>query len=115
MVYVDELFKGFSDDRRAALVGKRNDNMWCHMWCVGPVDELHALAKKIGLKQEWFQNHKHTPHYDLTPKRREAALKAGAEEFPARQWAIWNRMLRYDEKEAARLQRQRLLSNPLLQ
>lgn len=32
------------------------------------LDELHKFAKKIGLKSEWFQDHR-IPHYDLTTKR----------------------------------------------
>ena len=30
--------------------------------------ELHDFAKKIGLKRDWFQDHRHK-HYDLTTKR----------------------------------------------
>jgi hypothetical protein len=50
--------------------------------------ELHAFAKRIGLKREWFQCHSkiHTGvappwlwHYDVTDSKRAAALAAGAE------------------------------------
>lgn len=51
----------------------------CHM--VGDTaEELHALAEKIGLKREWFQNRRRLPHYDLTPAKRAAAIAAGAKE-----------------------------------
>jgi hypothetical protein len=40
--------------------------------------ELHAIAAAIGMRLEWFQNHRRAPHYDLTPHRRQAALAAGA-------------------------------------
>lgn len=46
----------------------------CHLFA-DTLDELHAFARRLGLKCEWFQNHKRLPHYDLTPKRR---LKAEA-------------------------------------
>ena len=41
------------------------------------LEELHELASRIGLRREWFQP-KSFPHYDLTPKRRERAIAAGA-------------------------------------
>lgn len=43
------------------------------------LDELHAFAKRLGLRREWFQDHRVMPHYDLTPKRFAAAVAAGAE------------------------------------
>jgi len=39
--------------------------------------ELHAFARKIGLKPEWFQNHR-IPHYDLMGCKVSRALKEGA-------------------------------------
>jgi len=48
----------------------------CHMYA-DDVKELHKLAKKIGLKREWFQN-KTLPHYDLTEGKRWQAVKHGA-------------------------------------
>jgi len=48
------------------------------------LDELHAFAASIGLQRRWFQR-KSWPHYDLTPARREAALKAGAVFVPAKE------------------------------
>jgi hypothetical protein len=43
------------------------------------VAELHAFAKRIGLRRHWFQNHPVHPHYDLlTPRMREKAVTAGA-------------------------------------
>jgi len=41
------------------------------------LDELHAFAKKIGLRRQWFQDGS-SPHYDLNPTRHAAALAAGA-------------------------------------
>lgn len=43
--------------------------------------ELHALAKRIGLKRAWFQDKGLFHHYDLTPSVRAKALIAGAIEL----------------------------------
>lgn len=42
--------------------------------------ELHAMAERIGMRREWFQNKPHYPHYDLTESLRAAAVAAGAVE-----------------------------------
>lgn len=42
------------------------------------LEALHVFAKRIGLRRSWFQNHRLAAHYDLTPARHAAALKAGA-------------------------------------
>lgn len=65
-----------------------------HLTTDGPLEELHAFAQSIGLKREWFQNHKLMPHYDLTPRRARAALKAGAVFVTARDQAIERRAKR---------------------
>jgi len=44
------------------------------------VDELHLFAKKLGLKREWYQ-HKSAPHYDLTERKFNKAIKLGAKLF----------------------------------
>lgn len=44
------------------------------------LDELHALAEKIGLKREWFQD-KTFPHYDVQRRKRELAIQNGAVEI----------------------------------
>jgi len=78
-VMVDAIFTRESRDPRARFVGTRTKHQWCHMWC-NPGDEvaLHAMARVIGLKYEWFQDKKGFPHYDLTPSKRRAALEMGA-------------------------------------
>lgn len=58
----------------------------CHL-TADTLDELHAFAKGIGLRREWFQDTR-VPHYDLTPSKRERALRAGALFVSARQQAI---------------------------
>ena len=53
----------------------------CHMFTSsGDLEELHAVAEKIGLKREWLHNNPDHPHYDLTPARRAAALAEGVKE-----------------------------------
>ncbi len=60
---------------------------WCHMWCaVGHEEELHSFASKLGMARGWFQNKKDFPHYDLVPRRRAAAVAAGAQE---KDLALW--------------------------
>lgn len=49
----------------------------CHM-VADTLDELHAMAERIGMKREWFQADGSTPHYDVSLTRRALAVKAGA-------------------------------------
>src|SRR5690606_17890862 len=58
----------------------------CHLTATS-LDELHAFAKRLGLKREWFQDHVLAPHYDLTVKMRAKALSMGAIMVPAREQA----------------------------
>jgi len=61
------------------LRGRATTN--CHMFTdTEDLSELHKVAAKIGMKLAWFQNSKSAPHYDLTPNRRAAAIRAGAVE-----------------------------------
>lgn len=56
----------------------------CHLTVDdGDLVALHAFAAKLGLKREWFQDHRFAPHYDLTASKRELALKLGAKFVPA--------------------------------
>jgi hypothetical protein len=36
------------------------------------------MADKIGVKRQWFQDHKRHPHYDICLSKKELALKNGA-------------------------------------
>lgn len=76
-VYVDELFCLPSRNPQAFAVGRRHGHQWCHLWA-DTGDELHAMARKIGMKPAWFQHNSRLPHYDLVPPRREMAIKLGA-------------------------------------
>jgi hypothetical protein len=73
-------------DADIAPKAKRYGSKWCHMWCDGNVDELHAMAVKIGLNPVYFQNIEGFPHYDLVASRRARAIKEGAQEISLRAW-----------------------------
>lgn len=81
-VYVDPLVEwtgGYygKDAAQAARVGGRNGHQWCHLFAdEKDSTELHAIAFRIGMRRQWFQG----DHYDLTPGRRAAAIRAGAVE-----------------------------------
>lgn len=61
------------------------------------LDELHAFAKRLGLKREWFQDHILVPHYDLSPKRHATALALGATYMRAIEQARMRRRKRVAE------------------
>jgi hypothetical protein len=42
------------------------------------LDELHAMADRIGLRREWFQDKPRFPHYDVQRRRRAQAIAYGA-------------------------------------
>lgn len=73
----------------------------CHLTTDGDLDELHAFATRIGLRRAWFQNHRIAPHYDLTPDRRERALRGGAIFVSAREQAIARRRKKDGEPSCA--------------
>ncbi len=84
MIMVDELIK-WPTKIRCFQGGS------CHLSTDGDLGELHAFAKKIGLRRDWFQEHKRMPHYDLTPAKRAKAIEAGAVEVSARQQILARR------------------------
>jgi hypothetical protein len=56
----------------------------CHMMA-DTLEELHAMADKLGMKREWFQNDSDHPHYDLSQSKRQLAIQFGAVEVDSRQ------------------------------
>lgn len=50
----------------------------CHM-VADTLDELHDMAKRIGMRREWFQPLS-SPHYDVSLSRRKVAVSHGAVE-----------------------------------
>lgn len=75
----------YVDDMRAAF-GRM---VMCHMWA-DTLDELLAMADRIGVARKWIQGHpelsfgKHRRaswiHFDIALSKRALAVKAGAEE-----------------------------------
>jgi hypothetical protein len=62
----------YVDPARWPWKGKR----WGHL-LADDVDELHAFARRLGLKTAWFQT-KGGAHYDITEHKREQAIAMGA-------------------------------------
>jgi hypothetical protein len=63
-VYVDQAENGFGRMKM------------CHM-IADTLEELHAMAERIGMRREWFQP-KSFPHYDVAKGRRQQAISLGA-------------------------------------
>lgn len=57
--------------------------LMCHM-TADTLDELHEMAKALGLKRAWFQD-KSIPHYDIYQTKRAKAVKLGAIEETSRE------------------------------
>ena len=57
--------------------------MMCHM-IADTLDELHAMADRIGVARRWFQNKGRHPHYDICKSKRALAVNAGAIEIDRR-------------------------------
>lgn len=55
----------------------------CHM-VADSLDELHAMADRIGVARKWFQADASTPHYDVCKAKRALAVAAGAVEVDRR-------------------------------
>ena len=86
-ILVDDLIT-YSAEMTRGLPGRR----WCHMVSDISEEELHAFAKRIGLKREWAQLRPtaSTAHYDLTPSRRLRARRLGAVEVTSRELVARN-------------------------
>jgi hypothetical protein len=85
--------------------GRTHNSRWCHLFTdQDDQTELHAFARKIGLRRSWFQHEDKYPdkpwmwHYDLTAGKRWQALKAGAVEIS---WRDAGRMM-LDRARAAK-------------
>lgn len=58
--------------------------LMCHM-VSDDLIELHAFAKRLGLRREWFQDQGRFPHYDISQTKRRLAINLGAIEITYRQ------------------------------
>lgn len=80
MVYVDD------------YRGRLGRMVMCHMIADTP-EELHDMARRIGMKRSWFQSGSF-PHYDVSRTRRAMAVKLGAREVSSKQLVAIIRKLR---------------------
>jgi hypothetical protein len=81
MVYVDELVdRGWSLGPSSHLLADTKA-------------ELHAFARRIGLRRSWFQL-RSSPHYDLTAGKRALAVSLGCVQLDRRQLVAKIRELR---------------------
>ena len=80
-VYVDELIRWPQPAKPGAERYFGSGKPSCHM-TADSLEELHAMADRIGLRRSWCQYRarlEHT-HYDLTPSKRALAVRFGAME-----------------------------------
>ncbi len=59
---------------------------WCHL-VADDLNELHEFAHRLGLKKEWFQNHRIQTHYDITEAKRKQAITNGAKPITTEEMA----------------------------
>lgn len=79
-VYVDPLLHHGKRNAPHCFRGKPA----CHMYADTP-EELHTMARRIGMKPSWFQRHPVVDHYDLVESRRDEAVRLGAIEHDRNQ------------------------------
>jgi hypothetical protein len=82
VIFVDEPRIYDPKDSHTRRWGKQ----WSHMWTDGNIEDLHQMAKRLGLKREYFQDKPGFPHYDIIPIKRKLALKLGAQFTPLKEW-----------------------------
>ena len=63
----------YVDDAITLWRGRR----WAHMMA-DTLDELHAMAARLGMPRRAFQDKRSGAHYDLTEELRTEALRLGA-------------------------------------
>lgn len=86
-IYVDELV-AYQQEAKSGGRYFGSGKQSCHMMTDGDLEELHRFAERIGLRRAWFQGHNpRHPHYDLTPSKRAQAVRLGAQEVQALDWA----------------------------
>ena len=77
----------YVDDLKHYPTTSLREKTWCHM-LADTSEELDQVAAQIGLKASWKQHpSRPTEHYDLTPSKRAAAIRAGAIQKSSREIA----------------------------
>ena len=66
----------------AAMIPYRGMHM-SHMMA-DTLEELHAMAERIGLRRDWFQDHPRHPHYDVSASKRTLAIHYDAQPVTSR-------------------------------
>lgn len=84
-VYVDDMYK--------YPIGQFRRMKMSHM-VADTLDELHAMARKIGVARRWFQDPATMtgvshPHYDICMSKREIAIKLGAKPITCRELSAY--------------------------
>jgi len=82
----------YVDNERIAWKGRE----WCHL-VADSLSELHAFAKRLGLRRAWFQDRASYPHYDVTSAIRARALELGARQADRIQLMACCRKLRTEQ------------------
>lgn len=78
-IYVDPLRRYPQPAKRGARHVFGSGRMSCHMISDVGHTELITFARRIGMRDEWYQP-EHGGHFDLTERRRNLAVRAGAVE-----------------------------------
>lgn len=85
-IYVDELMN-WPQEAKTAQARKYfgSGKPSCHLMTDGDEAELIAFARRIGLQTAWIQRGTRL-HFDLTPKKRAMAVRAGAVEITRQEY-----------------------------
>jgi hypothetical protein len=91
MFYVDDL----STKNRPGFAHRPHSWNWCHLATDGPLEELHELARELGIDFAYYHGPGaltkiggHVPYYDITPGQRLAAVRKGATELASRELVL---------------------------
>ncbi|MEP3245137.1 MAG: DUF4031 domain-containing protein [Sneathiella sp.] len=83
----------YVDDMRA----RYGRMIMCHM-SADSLEELHAMADKIGVDRRWFQcpPKATSPHYDISLSRKRLAIRLGAKKIRWRETPLYTSKLLVD-------------------
>lgn len=74
----------FVDDMYLLPMGQFGRMKMSHM-IADDLDELHAMAARIGIKRKWFQDKHSGPHYDVSISKRDMAIANGVVQVTLRE------------------------------
>jgi len=64
----------------------------CHLFADDHLELIDFAVVKLGLKTEWYQNHRY-PHFDITASKRAKAIRLGAQEITTREWLLKHKQI----------------------